>query len=76
MAILAAQASTIMDAIRKKMKSLKDETDSLYAVINKFDEATKESNRVADQADCDIRDFGKKVQNLEISYDEQLSSNN
>merc|ERR1712071_521929 len=24
----------------------------------------------ADQADCDIRDYGKKVQNLEIGYDE------
>ena len=35
-----------MDAIRKKMKSLKDETDQLYSIINKFDEATKESNRV------------------------------
>ena len=46
-----------MDAIRKKMKSLKDETDGLYAVINKYDEATKDSNRKADQADCDIRDF-------------------
>merc|ERR1712132_12277 len=30
----------------------------------------KESNRVADQADCDIRDFGKKVQQLEIVFDE------
>ena len=48
-----------MDAIRKKMKSLKEETDGLYAVINKFEESTKESNRQADQADCDIRDFGK-----------------
>ena len=38
-----------MDAIRKKMKSLKDETDQLYAIINKFEDATKEANRVADQ---------------------------
>ena len=59
-----------MDAIRKKMKSLKDETDGLYAIINKFEEATKESNRVADQADCDIRDYGKKVHGLEIEFDE------
>merc|ERR1711936_1333921 len=59
-----------MDAIRKKMKSLKDETDQLYAVINKFEEATKESNRVADQADCDIRDYGKKVHGFEIEFDE------
>jgi len=59
-----------MDAIRKKMKSLKDETDALYAVINKFEEATKESNRLADQADCDIRDFGKKAHGFEIELDE------
>merc|ERR1712066_1074303 len=59
-----------MDAIRKKMKSLKDETDQLYSIINKFEEATKESNRVADQADCDIRDYGKKVHGFEIEFDE------
>merc|ERR1719348_2522093 len=52
------------------MKSLKDETDGLYAVINKYEEATKESNRLADQADCDIRDFGKKVHSYEIEFDE------
>merc|ERR1711881_606974 len=58
------------DAIRKKMKSLKDETDGLYAVINKYEDATKESNRLADQADCDIRDYGKKVHGYEIEFDE------
>merc|ERR1712213_218011 len=52
------------------MQSLKGETDSLYATIQKFEDATKESNRQAEQADCDIRDFGKKVQNLEIAFDE------
>merc|ERR1712098_231791 len=31
---------------------------------------TKESNRLADQADCDIRDFGKKVHSYEIEFDE------
>merc|ERR1711937_562583 len=60
----------IMDAIRKKMKSLKDETDQLYAIIQKFEDQTKESNRVADQADCDIRDYGKKVHGFEIEFDE------
>merc|ERR1712029_625197 len=62
--------SLTMDAIRKKMQSLKAETDGLYATIQKFEDATKEYNRQADQADCDIRDYGKKVQNLEISFDE------
>merc|ERR1712117_871590 len=58
------------DAIRKKMKSLKDETDGLYAIIQKFEDATKESNALADQADCDIRDYGKKVHGFEIDFDE------
>jgi len=59
-----------MDAIRKKMQSLKGETDSLYATIDGFEENTREAAARADQADCDIRDFGKKVQQLEIGFDE------
>jgi len=59
-----------MDAIRKKMQSLKSETDGLYATIRGFEDASKEATARADQADCDIRDFGKKVQSLEIGYDE------
>merc|ERR1711946_63585 len=37
-----------MDAIRKKMKSLKDVTDGLYAIIKKFEDETKESNSILD----------------------------
>merc|ERR1711902_350437 len=59
-----------MDAIRKKMQSLKGETEQLYATIASFEEATREATARAEQADCDIRDLGKKVQNLEIGYDE------
>jgi len=59
-----------MDAIRKKMQSLKSETDTLYKTIENFEEATREAVARADQADCDIRDYGKKVQSLEIGYDE------
>ena len=59
-----------MDAIRKKMQSLKAETDGLYATIRKFEEATAESNRAAEQADCDIRDYGKKVHGYEIDFDQ------
>merc|ERR1712008_204213 len=61
-----AGAASTMDAIRKKMQSLKGETDSLYATIDGFEENTREAAARADQADCDIRDFGKKVQQLEI----------
>jgi len=59
-----------MDAIRKKMQSLKGETEGLYATIAGFEEATREASARADQADCDIRDLGKKIQNLEMGYDE------
>jgi len=59
-----------MDAIRKKMQSLKGETDGLYATIQGFEDATSEAAARADQADCDIRDYGKKVQSLEIGFDE------
>merc|ERR1711971_1489182 len=62
--------SLTMDAIRKKMQSLKSETDGLYNTIAGFEEATREAAARADQADCDIRDYGKKVQQLEIGFDE------
>merc|ERR1711890_220531 len=56
--------------IRKKMQSLKAETDGMYATIKKFEDATTASNAVSDQCDCDIRDYGKKVHGLEIEFDE------
>merc|ERR1712112_97570 len=49
---------------------LKEETDGLYATIQGFEDATAEAAARADQADCDIRDYGKKVQSLEIGFDE------
>ena len=36
-----------MDAIRKKMQSLKSETDSLYSIIHNFEEETKESKVIS-----------------------------
>ncbi len=59
-----------MDAIRKKMQSLKSETDQLYATINKFENETKEANSLSDKYDCDIRDLGKKIQSYEVEFDE------
>jgi len=52
------------------MQSLKGETEQLYNTIAGFEEATREASARADQADCDIRDLGKKIQNLEMNYDE------
>jgi len=59
-----------MDAIRKKMQSLKGETDNLYATIARFDDVKKEADAMSDQHDCDIRDLGKKIQTHESSFDE------
>merc|ERR1712032_1349970 len=73
---LSSTSLPAMDAIRKKMKSLKDETDGLYNIINKFEDETKESNAVLAQAECDIRDYGKKVHGFEIDFDETLDKLN
>merc|ERR1712128_70785 len=64
------EPSVKMDAIRKKMQSLKGETDGLYATIQGFEDATKEATGRSEQTDCDIRDYSKKVQTLEIGFDE------
>jgi len=52
------------------MQSIKGETDYLYKTIADFEAATSEAVGRADKADCDIRDYGKKVQQLEIGFDE------
>ena len=44
-------SSFTMDAIRKKMQSLKSETDGLYKTIAGFEEATREAAARADQVD-------------------------
>jgi hypothetical protein len=51
-----------MDAIRKKMQSLKGETDSLYATIARYDESTKHSNGLADQVSffCPDKERGSR----------------
>merc|ERR1712126_653175 len=59
-----------MDAIRKKMQSLKGETDGLYATIQRFEDVKAEKDKESAQHECDIRDIGKKIQNYENSFDE------
>jgi len=61
-----------MDAIRKKMQSMKSETDDLYMKISEFEEATKLSNSTSDKCEIDIRDTGKKVQKLETNLEETM----
>jgi len=59
-----------MDAIRKKMQSMKAETDDLYRKIKEYEDATKEANDASDRNECDIRDMGKKVQKYETKMEE------
>jgi len=49
-----------MDAIRKKMQSMKAEIDDMYKKIGEYEGQTKEYNNVSDKLDADIRDVGKK----------------
>ena len=59
-----------MDAIRKKMQSLKAETDQLYSTIYKHEQTVKEANTKNDEHECSIRDLGKKIQTYEVNFDE------
>jgi len=59
-----------MDSIRKKMQSLKYETDELERSIHDNEEVTKEANDRSDRCDCDIRDFGKKITKMESDFEE------
>ena len=59
-----------MDAIRKKMQSLKNETDGLFAQINKYEESVKEANARDVNFQANIRDLGKKITTYEHDFDE------
>merc|ERR1711990_959893 len=64
------QHNLTMDSIRKKMQSLKYETDELIKSIHDNEEVTKEANDRSDRCDCDIRDFGKKITEMESDFEE------
>ncbi len=59
-----------MDAIRKKMQSLKTETDTMTTRADQLEREAAESNKKADKHDADIRDLQKKISGLESKYDE------
>merc|ERR1711953_546942 len=59
-----------MDSIRKKMQSLKYETDELERNIQDNEEVTREANDRSDRCDCDIRDYGKKITKMESDFEE------
>ena len=58
-----------MDAIKKKMQSLKSETDNLFKEIASLEDQTQAANDVAQQCENDIRDISKKITMLESDYD-------
>ena len=62
--------SLTMDAIKKKMQSLKSETEGLMRQIADLEGKTKAANDVANQCDADIRDISKKITSYESDYDE------
>ena len=59
-----------MDAIRKKMQSLKTETDQLFSTIAKLENNAKEADGDFNQCECDIRDLGKKITTYESDFDD------
>ena len=59
-----------MDSIRKKMQSLKYETDELYRNIQDNEDVTKEANERSDKCECDIRDTSKKIAKMESDFEE------
>merc|ERR1711890_38693 len=66
------KVSLKMDAIRKKMQSMKFDIDALYAKNAEFEEDIRQSNAISDQFDIQIRDTGKKVQKFETTFEEIL----
>jgi len=61
-----------MDAIRKKMQSMKFDIDDMYNKCKEFESATKDANDASDKNDIDIRDVGKKVTKMETKMEEIL----
>jgi len=59
-----------MDSIRKKMQSLKYETDGMIRSTQSYEQQTKDSTEKADQCDCDIRDYTKKISKFESAFEE------
>jgi len=52
------------------MQALKYETDGMLRSTMEFETMTREANEKADQCDCDIRDFTKKISKLEGAFEE------
>merc|ERR1739844_261948 len=62
--------AAVMDAIRKKMQSMKFDIDALYQKNAEYEDDIKSSNAISDEYDVQIRDVGKKVPKLETAFEE------
>merc|ERR1711909_80058 len=62
--------AAVMDAVRKKMQSMKFDIDALYQKNAEYEDDIKSSNAISDEYDVQIRDVGKKVQKLETAFEE------
>lgn len=65
-----------MDAIRKKMQSLKAETNSYEATAKRHEEQAAEMNASSDKNDALIRDLNKKIGNIEANLEDCLEKFN
>jgi len=63
-----------MDAIRKKMQSMKTEIDEMYVFVAETEGTTKDYNRVSDSLDAEMRDLSKKVQKFEARVEETMEA--
>merc|ERR1711963_485316 len=61
-----------MDAIRKKMQTMKFDCDDMYAKIADLEQSIRDANGESDRFDADIRDTGKRVQKLETGLEEVM----
>ncbi len=58
-----------MDAIRKKLQSLKAETENLFKTIKALEDEVSCSEEVANKCGLDIRDLTKRIAYLEADFD-------
>lgn len=65
-----------MDAIRKKMHSLKVETDGFMNHVQKLQAGITEKNKESDKNDATIRDLSKKLGNIEANLEEAIEGLN
>merc|ERR1739848_236188 len=66
--------AAVMDAIRKKMQSMKFDIDALYQKNAEYEDDIKSSNAISDEYDVQIRDVGKKVETAFEEIQEKMTA--